>query len=89
MDAKFMQNELTKEKINYYVEMLKIFWAIFIILTGSILTMILSINLKINFEEGLKMSFIILGISFDYVVIMLIKDFNKNIFCLLNNLEKR
>jgi len=84
-----MDKDFLKEKINYYIEMLKIFWTIFVILTGGIVTLIFNIHLKINFEEVIKIGFITVGIFFEYVVIMIIKDFNNKVFDLIDKLEKK
>ena len=83
-----MDKDFLKEKINYYIEMLKIFWAIFVVLTGGIVTLSLNIKFEINIIEFLKIGFIIVGIFFEYIVIMVIKDFNNKVFGLLNKLEK-
>jgi len=84
-----MKNEYIKEKINYYIEMLKIFWAIFIVLTGGLFTILLNINFNLGFENLLKLAIIALGTIFEYIVIMVIRDFNNQIFYLLNKLEKK
>jgi len=83
-----MDKDFLKENINYYIEMLKIFWAIFVVLTGGIVTLSLNIKFEINIIEFLKIGFIIVGIFFEYIVIMVIKDFNNKVFGLLNKLEK-
>jgi uncharacterized membrane protein YesL len=83
-----MDRDFFKEKIRYYIEMLKIFWAIFVVLTGGILTLALNIKFELNLIECLKFSFIIAGIFFEYIVIMIIKDYNNKIFCLFDKLEK-
>ena len=84
-----MDKDFLKEKINYYIEMLKIFWAIFVVLTGGIVTLSLNIKFEINIIEFLKIGFIIVGIFFEYIVIMVIKDFNNKVFDLLDKLEKK
>jgi len=83
-----MDKDFLKENINYYIEMLKIFSAIFVVLTGGIVTLSLNIKFEINIIEFLKIGFIIVGIFFEYIVIMVIKDFNNKVFGLLNKLEK-
>jgi len=84
-----MDKDFLKENINYYIEMLKIFWAIFVVLTGGIVTLALNIKFEINIIEFLKIGFIIVGIFFEYIVIMVIKDFNNKVFDLLDKLEKK
>lgn len=84
-----MDKDYLKEQINYYIEMLKIFWAILVVLTGGIFTIVLNLHLVLNFENIVKFGVIVLGVFFDCVVIMMIKDFNKQIFGLLVKLEKQ
>lgn len=80
-EKSYMSKELIKEKIKFYTETIKIFWTLFIVLTGGLATLIF------NLDNILKFGLFTLGLLFEYVVIMIIKDYNQKILKLLNDWE--
>jgi len=76
-----MNEGLIKEKIKFYTETIKIFWTLFIVLTGGLVTLIF------NLDNIFKFGLFTLGILFEYIVIMIIKDYNQKILKLLNEWE--
>ena len=76
-----MNEELIKEKTKFYTETIKIFWTLFIVLTGGLATLIF------NLDNILKFGLFTLGLLFEYVVIMIIKDYNQKILKLLDEWE--
>jgi hypothetical protein len=61
--------------------MLKIFWAIFVVLSGGVATLLISLN------SLQKIGLLILGVFFGYIVIMIVRDYHRQINCLLKDLE--
>ena len=80
-EKSYMSKELIKEKIKFYTETIKIFWTLFIVLTGGLATLIF------NLDNILKFGLFTLGLLFEYVVIMIIKDYNQKILKLLDEWE--
>ena len=80
-EKNYMNEELIKEKTKFYTETIKIFWTLFIVLTGGLATLIF------NLDNILKFGLFTLGLLFEYVVIMIIKDYNQKILKLLDEWE--
>ena len=76
-----MDRDIIKEEIKYYTETVKVFWTIFIVLTGGLATIL------INPTNVSKIALFVVGAFFEVLIINVIKDFNKQIQCLLKKME--
>lgn len=85
-----MDKNLIYKKIDNLIEMRKTFLAMFIVLTGGIFGLIINIisPFKFNIELIIKIFIISFGFFSDYVLILMIKDNNKEINKLFIKLTK-
>lgn len=79
-----MNQKYLTEKIRFNTEMLKIFWALLVVIISGIIGLLL-----MHGNNSIKVPLIILGAFFSYIAIMLIKDFNREILDCLSKLEKQ
>lgn len=72
---------LIKEKIKFYTEMLKVHWAIVVILAGSLANLFFSLN------NIFKIIIFTIGLILLISVILVINEFNTRIFNLFEKME--
>jgi purine-cytosine permease-like protein len=77
-----MEKEAIQERIRFSTEIVKVLWTIVIVLTGGLA------SLLINFNNPFKIGLFFVGLFLEPLVILLIKDFNTQIYCLLTKLEE-
>jgi len=71
-----------ERKIIFYTEFLKILWITLIALTGTIATLFL------NPDNVLKIILLVLSILAESFVIMLVREYNKEVLCLIESMEE-
>lgn len=77
-----MNEKLIFEKIKYYTEIVKVFFTIALVVAGGITTMFF------NLDSFLKLIILLTGFFFELIVIMIIKDLNRQISGLFQKMEK-
>ena len=77
-----MNEKLIFEKIKYYTEIVKVFFTIAIVVAGGIVTILF------NFDSFLKLIVLLIGLFFEIIVIIIVKDLNLQISGLFQKMEK-
>lgn len=77
-----MNEKLIFEKIKYYTEIVKVFFTIALVLAGGIVTVLF------NLDSFLKLLIFLIGLFFEIIVIIIIKDLNRQISYLFKKMEK-
>ena len=77
-----MNEKLIFEKIKYYTEIVKVFFTIAIVVAGGIATILF------NLDSLLKLIVLLIGLFFEIIVIIIIKDLTLQIAYLFQKMEK-
>ena len=78
-----MNEKFLTEKIKFYTEIVKVLWAVIIVLTGGLSTIF------INMDNPQKIILFVFGLCLECIFIILLIEANKEVNCMINKLEEK